>query len=135
MGSLEGGVYFNVPGVAKVTWDGDRATVLVEWEGWADSHEFAALLEAGVVALKENRACRWLADCRLQRVLKPTDTERAEREWLPRAVSAGLTRFAVVLPDSGLAAMDIKDREAVLSARLDVGYFGSVEDARAWLAR
>ena len=118
-----------------MTWDEATATVVVEWEGWADSSEFAALLDAGVLALKKHRGSRWLADCRRQRVLKPEDTERAEREWLPSAVAAGLRRFAVVLPISGLAAMDIKDREAVLSARLEVGYFASVDEAREWLAR
>ncbi len=127
-------IYFNRPGVAKVVWDDARATVHVEWEGWADSAEFAALLEAGVLALKEHRGSRWLADCRRQRVLKPEDTERADREWLPKVVAAGLTRFAVVLPESGLAAMDIRDREAALNARLRVGYFKSVDEAQEWLA-
>jgi hypothetical protein len=132
---LDGDLYFNSPGVAKVAWDEERATVLVEWEGWADSAEFAAMLDSGVEALKKHRGSRWLADCRRQRVLNPADTERADREWLPRAVAAGLRRFAVVLPESGLAAMDIKDREATLSARLEVGYFASVDQAREWLAR
>lgn len=133
--SPDGDVYFNSPGVAKVAWDRERATVFVEWEGWANSTEFAALLDAGVVALQKHRGSRWLADCRRQRVLNPTDTERADREWLPRAVAAGLRRFAVVLPASGLAAMDIKDREAMLSAVLEVGYFASVDEASEWLAR
>lgn len=132
--SPDGEVYFNSPGVATVAWDHERATVFVEWEGWADSAEFAALLDAGVLALRKHRGSRWLADCRRQRVLNPTDTERADREWLPRAVAAGLRRFAVVLPASGLAAMDIKEREATLSAVLQVGYFASVDDTREWLA-
>lgn len=132
--SPDGDLYFNHPGVASVAWDHERATVHVEWEGWADSAEFAALLDAGIEALKKNRGFRWLADCRRQRVLRPEDTERADREWLPRAVAAGLTRFAVVLPESGLAAMDIRAREETLNARLRVGYFQSVDEAREWLA-
>lgn len=135
MSSPDGDLYFNSPGVAKVAWDHERSTVFVEWEGWADSTEFAMLLDAGVLALKKHGGSRWLADCRRQRVLNPTDTERADREWLPRAVAAGLRRFAVVLPASGLAAMDIKEREAILSVVLEVGYFASVNEAREWLAR
>jgi hypothetical protein len=132
--SPDGDLYFNCPGVVRVGWDHERATVHVEWEGWADSAEFAAMLDAGIAALKKNRGSRWLADCRRQRVLKPEDTERAEREWLPKAVAAGLTRFAVVLPESGLAAMDIMAREEALNARLRVGYFVSVDEAWEWLA-
>jgi hypothetical protein len=131
-----GEVYFNAPGIASVRWDGAAATVLVEWEGWANSTEFAAMLEAGVLALKDHRGSRWLADCRRQKVLSPADQDRADREWLPRALAAGLKRFAVVLPESGLAGMNIKDRlKGVPNTKLEVGYFATVEQAREWLAR
>ncbi len=132
----DGDLYFNAPGTASVKWDGPGATVLVVWEGWANSTEFAALLEAGVRALKDHRGSRWLADCRRQKVLSPADQDRADREWLPRALAAGLKKFAVVLPDSGLAGMNIKDRLAgVPTAKLEVGYFATVEQAQEWLAR
>ncbi len=109
--------------------------LLLEWEGWANSSEFAALLDAGVRALKDHHGSRWLADCRRQKVLSPADQDRADREWLPRALAAGLKKFAVVLPDSGLAGMNLKDRLAgVPNARLQVGYFDTVEQAREWLA-
>lgn len=109
--------------------------VLVEWEGWADETEFADLLEAGVRALIDHGGSRWLADCRRERVLSTASSARADAEWLPRAAGAGLKRFAVVLPESGLAAMNLKAREATLSTRLEVGYFTTVEEAREWLNR
>jgi hypothetical protein len=132
----DGDLYFNAPGTASVRWDSAGATVLVEWEGWANSAEFAAMLDAGVRALKDHGGSRWLADCRLQKVLSPADQDRANREWLPRALATGLKRFAVVLPVSGLAGMNLKDRlKEVSIAKLDVGYFATVEQAREWLAR
>jgi len=86
--------------------------------------------------LKDHRGSRWLADCRRQKVLSPADQDRADREWLPRALAAGLKNFAVVLPDSGLAGMNIKDRLAgVPKAKLEIGYFATVEQAQEWLAR
>jgi len=36
-------VYFDLPGVASVRWD-DGQLVFVEWQGWANAAEFAALL-------------------------------------------------------------------------------------------
>jgi hypothetical protein len=132
----DGDVYFNAPGTASVKWDRAGATVMVEWEGWANSAEFAAMLEAGVQALKDHRGSRWLADCRRQKVLSPADQDRADREWLPRALAEGLKQFAVVLPESGLARMNIKDRlKEVPGTRLEVAYFATVEQARDWLAR
>jgi hypothetical protein len=129
-------VYFNAPGVASVRWDQGASSVLVEWEGWADSTEFTTLLNAGVQALTDHHGSRWLADCRRQRVLKPADQEWGDKVWLPRAVAAGLKRFAIVLPNSGLASMNLKDREGTLrKTGLDVGYFATVEDAKQWLVR
>ena len=129
-------VYFNAPGSASVRWDSNGKLVLVEWEGWADSVEFAALLDAEVRALSEHRASRLLADCRRQKVLRPDDQERADKEWLPRALAAGLKRFAIVLPTSVLAAMNVRDRLGkVPTATLDIAYFEGVDEARAWLTR
>jgi hypothetical protein len=34
--AADGDVYFNIPGTASVKWDGAGATVVVEWEGWAN---------------------------------------------------------------------------------------------------
>jgi hypothetical protein len=49
-------VYFNAPGVASVRWDEDAQLVLVEWQGWANSTEFTALLNAEIDALRKHTA-------------------------------------------------------------------------------
>jgi hypothetical protein len=132
---IYGAAYFHAPGVASVTWDQGVSSVLVEWEGWADSAEFKTLLDAGVRALVEHRGSRWLADCRRQRALSPADQEWGDQVWLPQAVASGLKWFAVVLPKSQLATINLQDREATLRQMgLEVGYFTTVEEARAWLA-
>lgn len=129
-------VYFHVPGVASVRWDTSIHAVVETWEGWADADEFRAILEAGVQAMSENRGSNWLADCRLQRVLKAADQEAGNRRWLPRALAAGLKRFAVVLPASGLAKANIQDYlQAAASEQLDMAYFATLEEARQWLVQ
>jgi hypothetical protein len=103
-------VYFHTPGIASVTWDEAGQLVMVEWEGWADSAEFAALLDAEVRALIKHSGSRLLADCRRQKVLSPVEQDRADREWLPKALDAGLKRFAIILPTSVVAAINLQDR-------------------------
>jgi hypothetical protein len=127
-------VYFNAPGVASVRWEPKTDLVFVEWEGWSDSAEFAALLAAEIRALADHRCSRLLADCRRQKVLNLADQDR-DREWVPRATAAGLKRFAIVLPTSGLATMNVKERlSKAPGSPLEIAYFESVDDARAWLA-
>ena len=133
---MDENIYFAVPGVASVRWDESCASVMVEWEGWANSAEFSALLDAELRALDEHNGSRLLADCRRQRVLNPTDQERANREWVPKAIKAGLRRFAIVLPESALAAMNLRDRLGkVPETAFQVEYFATVNDAQDWLAR
>jgi len=128
-------VYFSVPGVATVRWDGPHSTVFVEWDGWANSAEFGALLDAEVKALGERACSRLLADCRRQRILNPADQERANREWVPRVLEAGLKRFAIVLPESEIAAGHLRERlDKVPQTAMQIAYFASVEEAREWLA-
>jgi len=128
-------VYFHTPGVASVTWDQSARLVMVEWEGWADSNEFRELLEAEIKALHQHRGTRVLADCRQQKVINPADQERANEEWLPRALAAGLQRFAVVLPKSGLAEMNIREALDKAPGKLQVAYFATVEEARSWITQ
>jgi hypothetical protein len=129
-------VFFDKAGVASVTWDEERQLVLVEWRGWADPSEFAALLEAEIVALRKHKGSLMLADCRRQKGLSAADQVRANEVWLPRALAAGLKRFAVVLPSSGLAAANLKERLGKVRAEaLEVAYFPTPEEARKWLGR
>ena len=129
-------VYFSVPGVATVRWDAPHSTVFVEWDGWANTAEFKALLDAEVKALREHTCSRLLADCRRQRVLNPADQERADREWVPQALEAGLRRFAIVMPESDLAAGHIRERlDKVPHTAMQIAYFASVEEAREWLTK
>jgi SpoIIAA-like len=128
-------VYFDAPGVASVRWDEDGQLVLVEWQGWANASEFAGLLDAEIVALRKHHGTRMLADCRRQKGLSAADQDRANENWLPRALAAGLKRFAVV-PSSGLAEANLKERLGkVRAGALEVAYFPTPEEARAWLGR
>jgi SpoIIAA-like len=136
MDSAADSVYFDKPGVASVRWDEEGQLVLVEWRGWADPSEFAALLEAEIVALRKHKGSRMLADCRRQKGLSAADQDRANEVWLPRALAAGLKRFAVVLPSSGLAEANLKERLGKVRAEaLEVAYFRTPEEARDWLGR
>jgi hypothetical protein len=77
-----------------------------------------------------------LADCRRQKGLSAADQDRANENWLPRALAAGLQRFAVVVPSSALAAANLKERLGkVRPGRLELAYFETPEEARDWLGR
>jgi hypothetical protein len=129
------GIYFNRPGVAIVKWDAACKAAHIEWQGWADPAEFAAANDAIILALKQHGAWRALGDCSDMKVIKQSDQEWVHREWFPRVLAAGLRRMALVIPKSGLAMMNVQEiMSRVPGTKLDVAYFGTIEEARAWLS-
>ncbi len=125
-------VYFNLPGVAVVTWDPTLRAVYVDVQGWADSTELAALLEAGLQALTEHSGSRWLTDARKPKSdqkLRPAIVE----EFFPRARAAGLRRIALVITNErAIMTLDRLVRR-LPAAKAEVAYFATVDEARSWL--
>ena len=128
------GVYFNRPGVAIVKWDATCKAAHIEWQGWADPTEFAAANDAIILALTQHGGSRALGDCINMRVIQQSDQDWVIRDWFPRILAAGLRRMALVVPKSGLAAMNVTDiLSRVPGTQLDVAYFGTIAEARDWL--
>jgi hypothetical protein len=70
------------------------------------------------------------------KVIKQSDQEWVRRDWIPRVLAAGLRRIALVIPKSGLAMMNVQETlSRVPGTKLDVAYFATIEEARAWLSR
>jgi SpoIIAA-like len=132
---LSGGdpVYFNRPGVALVTWNPDLRAVCLESQGWADTAEAQAVLDAIIRAMRAHHGSRWLLDGRKMKVVKQADQDWITKTWLPRAAAAGLRRTAIVQPASGLAMTNLDDMARVSENGIDVRYFSTVEKAAVWL--
>lgn len=129
------GIYFNLPGVAVVRWDGQSRAAHMEWQGWAAPAEFRAANDALVQALKDHNSSKVLGDSRRIKVIKESEQRWVNEDWFPRILAAGLTRMALVIPASGLAKMNIDDMVSRVGDHLDVAYFATLNQARTWLAR
>lgn len=95
---------------------------------------FRKLLTAGAELLEAHRATKYLSDDRSNVVVDPADVKWADENWYPRAIKAGLKRWALVMPSNMVGTLQSK---AILEDRrkrgLDVEGFDSVEAAMAWL--
>jgi hypothetical protein len=127
-------VYCNLPGVAFVRWDAESQAAFIRWQGWAKPEEFRAANDALVEAIKDHGATRVLGDAGQMKVIQQSDQDWVNRDWFPRVLAAGLTRLAMVVPASGLAKMNIDAMVSRVADQLDVAYFATLGEARAWLA-
>ncbi|HLZ95874.1 MAG TPA: STAS/SEC14 domain-containing protein [Candidatus Dormibacteraeota bacterium] len=127
---------FDIPGVVSLDWDTGSRSVFVVWKGGGTGADFYALLEAELRALRARSAQHLLADLRRQPPLDAEAQDFGDHEWLPRALAAGLKRFAIVVPDNRDAAVNVEDRlGSTARDQLEVGFFHSVDAAREWLNR
>jgi hypothetical protein len=97
---------------------------------------FRKLLGASAELLEVHRAIKYLSDDRNNVVVDPEDIKWAEDHWYPRAIKAGLKRWALVLPSTMVGTLQAR---SILEDRrkrgLDVEGCESVEAAMAWLQR
>jgi len=127
-------VFFNRPGVATVLWDPAIQAVSTEWHGWADRAEFVAVLEASLRALKKHHASKGLVDSRRQRALPWPDQDWVSRQWFPKAIAAGLSRLALVVPESELVMKGIEEVvSTVQGTSFEIAYFATCAEASKWL--
>ena len=126
-------VYFNLPGVALVTWNPDLKAACVESQGWSTSSELAATLDGVIRAIRAHRGSRCLVyGCRI-RVVNQSDHPFSTETWLERAEGAGLRLTALVKPVSKLATMRVDDLARRSDCAIDFRYFSTVAEAAEWL--
>ena len=88
----------------------------------------------GTAAMKENGACKWLSDDRLNPVLRQDDIEWGDTNWLPQTIVAGWKYWAIVQPKSMIATLNMKNlAKKYEEVGLITKFFATTEEAMEWL--
>jgi hypothetical protein len=127
-------VYLDVAYIT-IHWDEHLKCVIMEWKRFVEGNDFKKGLNTGLELVQKNSARKWLADLRRLGVVTQEDQEWSNNDWFPRAISAGLTHMAIVVPHNIIAKWSV-DRimSKVAGTNLTTHYFDNVEQARDWLA-
>ena len=126
-------VYFDEP-FLTIRWDSITQCVVMEWKKFVLGEDFRKGLDKGLELVKEKQSKRWLADLRSIGVVAQEDQDWSNTNWFPRALAAGLTHMAIVVPENVIAKWSV-DRimNKVENTNLTVHYFDGVEKAKQWL--
>ena len=107
----------------------------MQWRGFVQGAGFREGLDTGLKTLADHKGYRWLADLRQIGVISQADQKWSNEDWFPRAIQAGVTRMALVIPHSALARMAVNQ---VMSKAEGIGlvthHFDSTDDARKWIS-
>jgi hypothetical protein len=96
--------------------------------------ELKQVFEGGLALFVAHGAKKWLSDDRANHELAPDDARWARDDWAPRVAEAGWDYWAIVLPRSVVATMDMKTHmDHGVRLGVDVQVFSDPLLALAWL--
>lgn len=104
------------------------------WKDFVHGDPFRLGLNKGLELIEEKNASLWLADLRKMQVLSLEDQDWSTNDWFPRAIKGGIRKMAIVLPESALAKMGLKNiMNKVGGIEIETSYFSSIDEAEKWL--
>jgi hypothetical protein len=124
-------VYFEAP-YLTITWDEANKCVIVVWRGFFSSENMRSGAEKALELVKAKGAKKYLTDTSESRVVTPADQNWIAADWRPRAIEAGLTKMATVIPTDLIAQMAMNRLKTIMNG-VETGYFGSLEEAKSWM--
>ena len=96
--------------------------------------EFRKGLNAGVEAMKNYGATKWLSDDRNNMALPVEDVEWAKTDWFPRTLKAGWKFWALVQPEKAIGQLNMKQfTETYSKLGVTVNVFSNPDEAMKWL--
>jgi hypothetical protein len=118
--------------VCSVVVDADVPCLTVVWKREASSAQLRVVLEKVIELIRQHEIHKVLGDDTALPQIKPEDQTWIARDWMPRAVAAGLRLAANKSPEAyfgRLAVETIKASQSLLAIRS----FEHFEEARRWL--
>ena len=120
--------------VYHIYFDEDIHAVVMEWDGYAKSVEFKEGTELMLNTLIQNNSCKVLADIKDMVLIGREDQQWLDTYFLPRAIQFGFKAIAIVKPDHYFNKVAVESiAHQVDKDKLNIHFFDSVPDARAWL--
>ncbi len=98
---------------------------------------FRAILTAGLRLMAEHGATKWLSDDRKNTILPAEDSAWTQEYWLPRALKAGWTQWAMLPPEKARGRINIERLTQFVGEgnQVQVQLFADPDEAWAWLAQ
>jgi hypothetical protein len=124
---------FEAPSLS-IEWDAEARSVMLQWKRSVRGEPFRSGMDEGLRLLEWMRAERMLTDLRDIGTIAPATLRWVQRDWIPRAVVAGLRKLASIHPRKAIARRGVQRvMGADQGGQLEMESFDTPEQARAWL--
>ncbi len=90
--------FFNTP-ICQIYYVEEQNYIHTNWEGYCPTKIFKEASDAIITAIEETGTGKVLFDAARTKSASPEDQKWIFEDWLPRAIIAGYTRYAYILPN------------------------------------
>jgi hypothetical protein len=120
----------------QMSYDPESRIIRHHYYPQLNSYYLRAGLDRGVGIMNDYGATKWLSDNRETNAHSPEDTEWINNDWLPRAVKAGWKFWALVVPETVVAQMNMVEFvQAFYDQGVRVMVFTDPDEAQRWLEK
>lgn len=117
---------------ADLRFNEETNSIELIWKKYQDDATYRLMFTKGVEFLKEYGATGWLSDIRKEGIVGPATSSWMQKEILPKAISYGLKRVAIVMDADVFKEFYVKNIERNAAQGI-MKYFDDVKDANEWL--
>lgn len=119
--------------ICTVCYDPSVPSLLVRWRSYATSAQIRYIHECLIRLIRKHRVSKILGDDFDLVSIAAIDQHWIAREWMPRAIAAGLRTVASVKPRAYFGQTSVNNILSFLPAGLAIRSFESLREARDWL--
>jgi hypothetical protein len=119
--------------ICTVSYDPSIPCLMVRWKSYATSAQLRYIHECLIRLIKRHRVSKILGNDSELVSIASIDQHWIAREWMPRAIAAGLRTVASIKPRAYFGQTSINNILSFLPADLAIRSFESLLEARDWL--
>ncbi len=124
-----------VDSLYSIEYDAEIKCGILVWNGYVTSQEFRYINENFLEFAREHTITKMIRDTRNFTILSPADRKWFTECIIPQFHAVGIRFSAIIIPNNQISRLLVEElARHANSHEIEVQYFPSVEEAKAWLA-
>jgi hypothetical protein len=119
--------------ICAISFDSSIPAVLVEWKQYATSTQLQFIHETILELIRKHSATKILGNDTNLSTLHSEDAVWIRKNWLPRAIAAGLKFAANKRPKSYFTRLAVESLQEEVPTSLTLRSFDDITEAKTWL--
>ncbi|HEY8936291.1 MAG TPA: hypothetical protein VIM65_13755 [Cyclobacteriaceae bacterium] len=126
--------YFEKDFIA-IGYDKTNHLIVLKWKIAPTSAEFREGLHSLLAAIEQFKTGKVIVDTTHLGTIHPDDQQWSVTEWTQKAMQAGYSKLAIIIPDDIFTQMSVEDAMNSTNNILPFAYFSNMTPAMEWITK